>query len=156
MTAVILTRHGHVDWIAPERFRGRAALPLTDTGQRQAEATAAFIRSAWPEAAVVYTSPMGRCVDTGAAIAAALGAACGSTNRRCRALCIRLKLTRRRSGKPDEAPAEWQARHWAELSSRAHCPFPISAGRLCWHGRGDVGEVSGGSVHGHSHLAEFD
>jgi phosphoserine phosphatase len=74
MTTVILTRHGHVDWIAPERFRGRAALPLTDTGQRQAEVTAAFIRSAWPEAAAVYTSPMGRCVDTGAAIAAALGA----------------------------------------------------------------------------------
>jgi probable phosphoglycerate mutase len=74
MTTVILTRHGHVDWIAPERFRGRAALPLTDTGQRQADATAVFIRSAWPEAAAVYTSPMGRCVDTGAAIAAALGA----------------------------------------------------------------------------------
>lgn len=74
MTTVILTRHGHVEWIAPERFRGRAALPLTATGQRQTEATAAFIRSAWSEAAAVYTSPMGRCVDTGAAIAAALGA----------------------------------------------------------------------------------
>lgn len=56
MTTVILTRHGHVDWIAPERFLGRAALSLTDTGQRQAEATAAFIRSAWPEAAAVYTT----------------------------------------------------------------------------------------------------
>jgi broad specificity phosphatase PhoE len=61
-----------VDWLAPERFRGRANLALTDKGQRQAEATAAFIRSAWPEAAAVYTSPMGRCVNTGAAIGAAL------------------------------------------------------------------------------------
>lgn len=73
MTMVILTRHGHVAWHSPERFRGRAALPLTDKGQRQAAATAAFIQSAWPEAVAVFTSPMGRCVDTGATIAAALG-----------------------------------------------------------------------------------
>ena len=39
--------------IAPERFCGRAALPLTGTG-RQAAATAAFIRSAWPEAAALH------------------------------------------------------------------------------------------------------
>jgi broad specificity phosphatase PhoE len=32
MTTVILTRHGHVDWLAPERFRGRAALALTVLG----------------------------------------------------------------------------------------------------------------------------
>jgi broad specificity phosphatase PhoE len=38
MTNVILTRHGHVDWIAPERFRGRAELPLSELGKRQAEA----------------------------------------------------------------------------------------------------------------------
>jgi hypothetical protein len=38
----------------------------------------------------------------------------------------------------------------------ADCPFPIGAGRFCWHGRGDVGEVCGGAVHGHSHLAELD
>jgi broad specificity phosphatase PhoE len=74
MTRLVLTRHGHVDWLAPERFRGGAPLALTDKGQRQAEATAVFIRSAWPEAVAVYTSPMGRGVDTGAAIAAALGA----------------------------------------------------------------------------------
>ena len=63
MTTIILTRPGHVDWLAPERFRGRANLVLTGTGQRQAAATAAFIRSAWPQAAAVYTSSMGRCLD---------------------------------------------------------------------------------------------
>jgi probable phosphoglycerate mutase len=28
MTRIILVRHGHVDWLAPERFRGQAELPL--------------------------------------------------------------------------------------------------------------------------------
>ncbi|MPT60524.1 MAG: histidine phosphatase family protein, partial [Alcaligenaceae bacterium] len=27
-----------MDWIAPERFRGRAELPLSELGKRQAEA----------------------------------------------------------------------------------------------------------------------
>src|SRR5215469_3354658 len=69
MTRIILVRHGHVDWLAPERFRGRAELPLSDFGRRQARAMASYIAATWkPEA--VYTSPLGRCRDTGAAIAA--------------------------------------------------------------------------------------
>jgi phosphoserine phosphatase len=69
MTRIILVRHGHVDWIAPERFRGRAELPLSDLGRRQAEAVARYIAKTWqPDA--IYTSPLGRCRDTGAAIAA--------------------------------------------------------------------------------------
>ena len=38
MTRIILVRHGHVDWLAPERFRGRAELPLSDLGRRQESA----------------------------------------------------------------------------------------------------------------------
>lgn len=73
MTRIILTRHGHVDWIAPERFRGRAELPLSDLGKRQALAVAQRIAELWqPEA--IYTSPLLRCIDTGAAIARATGA----------------------------------------------------------------------------------
>ncbi|HBN8358487.1 TPA: histidine phosphatase family protein [Pseudomonas aeruginosa] len=73
MTRIVLTRHGHVDWIAPERFRGRAELPLSDLGKRQALAVAQRIAELWqPEA--IYTSPLSRCVDTGAAIARATGA----------------------------------------------------------------------------------
>jgi phosphoserine phosphatase len=69
MVRIILVRHGHVDWLAPERFRGRAELPLSDLGRRQAQAAAGYIAAAWkPEA--VYTSPLGRCRETGAAIAA--------------------------------------------------------------------------------------
>lgn len=72
MTKIILTRHGHVDGIMPERFRGRADLPLTALGQRQIAATSRRINAAWRIAAV-YTSPMSRCVITGQAIAASSG-----------------------------------------------------------------------------------
>lgn len=69
MTGIILVRHGHVDWIAPERFRGRAELALSELGRRQAQAVARYIAKTWkPEA--VYTSPLSRCRDTAAAIAA--------------------------------------------------------------------------------------
>jgi probable phosphoglycerate mutase len=69
MTRIILVRHGHVEWLAPERFRGRAELPLSSLGRRQAQAAAGYIAATWkPEA--VYTSPLGRCRETGAAIAA--------------------------------------------------------------------------------------
>jgi phosphoserine phosphatase len=72
VTKIILTRHGHVEGITPERFRGRLDLPLTALGHRQIAATSRRINAAWRIAAI-YTSPMSRCVLTGAAIAASSG-----------------------------------------------------------------------------------
>jgi broad specificity phosphatase PhoE len=72
MTKLILIRHGHVQGISPERFRGRAELPLTDLGRREAELTAARIAASWRPAAI-YTSPMSRAVDTGAAVGKPFG-----------------------------------------------------------------------------------
>ena len=72
MTRLILVRHGHVEGISPERFRGRAKLPLTELGRREAAMTAARIAASWQPAAI-YTSPMGRCIETGAAIGKAVG-----------------------------------------------------------------------------------
>lgn len=69
---LILTRHGHVDGIDPERFRGRTDLPLTELGRGQVKAVAARIAALWTPAAI-YTSPMSRCVATGDAIAQACG-----------------------------------------------------------------------------------
>src|SRR5207245_2279630 len=66
MTKLLLVRHGHVEGISPERFRGRAELKLTASGRREAELTAARIAATWRPAAS-YTSPMGRCADTGMA-----------------------------------------------------------------------------------------
>jgi phosphoserine phosphatase len=72
MTKILLTRHGHVEGIEPERFRGREPLELTARGRREARAVAERIGRGWRPRRI-YTSPMGRCVAT----AAAIGEACG-------------------------------------------------------------------------------
>jgi broad specificity phosphatase PhoE len=72
MTKIILVRHGHVEGISPERFRGRADLALTPEGRRQAEATARCIRASWTPAAL-YASPLSRCLTTAEAIGRPFG-----------------------------------------------------------------------------------
>ena len=72
MTKILLVRHGHVEGIKPERFRGRTESPLTRRGALEAQAVARRIASAW-RPVKVYTSPMQRCVETGRAIANACG-----------------------------------------------------------------------------------
>lgn len=72
MTKILLVRHGHVEGIKPERFRGRADLPLTNRGASEAQAVARRIATAW-QPIKVYTSPMKRCIETGHAIAEACG-----------------------------------------------------------------------------------
>lgn len=74
MTRLLLTRHGHVEGIRPERFRGRAELQLTAQGVAEADALAARIARQW-KPVKVYTSALQRCVVTGGAIAKAAGVA---------------------------------------------------------------------------------
>jgi probable phosphoglycerate mutase len=70
LTRIILARHGHVEGIDPPRFRGWEDLPLTGRGKAEALAAARRISQTW-RPACVYTSPLSRCVQTGAAIAGA-------------------------------------------------------------------------------------
>jgi broad specificity phosphatase PhoE len=72
MTRLLVVRHGHVEGMSPERFRGRRDVDLSDLGARQAQATAQGIAARWHPIAI-YTSPLRRCLQT----AAAIGAACG-------------------------------------------------------------------------------
>jgi phosphoserine phosphatase len=72
MTKILLVRHGHVEGIKPERFRGRQPLALTARGLAEAEAVAHRIATAWRPRRI-YTSPMGRCVKTAEAITQACG-----------------------------------------------------------------------------------
>ncbi len=67
---LVLVRHGHVEGIQPERFRGRTDVALTPEGQRQAAATAGCIAARWQPAAI-YTSPLQRCIRTASEIAGA-------------------------------------------------------------------------------------
>jgi phosphoserine phosphatase len=72
MTKIILVRHGHVEGISPERFRGRADLELTHEGRRQAEATARRVQASWTPVAL-YASPLSRCLTTAEAIGRPFG-----------------------------------------------------------------------------------
>jgi broad specificity phosphatase PhoE len=72
MTKIILVRHGHVEGISPERFRGRADLKLTPGGRRQAEATGRRIEASWTPAAL-YSSPLSRALTTAEAIGRPFG-----------------------------------------------------------------------------------
>jgi broad specificity phosphatase PhoE len=74
MTKIILTRHGHVEGIKPERFRGREPLQLTARGVAQAAALAQYIAARW-QPSHIYNSPMSRCIATASAIARATGVA---------------------------------------------------------------------------------
>jgi probable phosphoglycerate mutase len=72
MTQIILVRHGHVEGISPERFRGRTDLALTPEGLLQAAATARRIQARWTPAAL-YASPLSRCRMTAEAIGKPFG-----------------------------------------------------------------------------------
>ena len=67
-TCLILVRHGQTEWNRIERFRGRADVPLNETGLAQAEATGQRVAAQWTPTAV-YASPLSRAVRTAEAIA---------------------------------------------------------------------------------------
>lgn len=72
-TRLLIVRHGHVEGIDPERFRGRTDVDLTAAGVCEAEAAAKCIARLW-EPVAIYTSPLRRCIVTGAAISRATAA----------------------------------------------------------------------------------
>jgi probable phosphoglycerate mutase len=68
MTRIVLVRHGQTEWNRVERFRGRADVPLNETGLTQAEATGKRVAVEWQPSAI-YASPLSRAVKTAEAIA---------------------------------------------------------------------------------------
>jgi broad specificity phosphatase PhoE len=55
MTRLIVVRHGQTEWNRVERFRGRADVPLNETGLRQTQAAARRIAGDWLVQAVYYS-----------------------------------------------------------------------------------------------------
>lgn len=69
MTRFFLIRHGQTAWNRDVRFRGRADLPLDETGLKQAAAAADALKARVLELAAIYASPLQRTMQTAGAIA---------------------------------------------------------------------------------------
>lgn len=69
---LLLVRHGESVWNVEQRVQGHECRGLTDAGHLQAQRTAEVIGAHFTGATLV-TSDLGRCQDTAAPIAAALG-----------------------------------------------------------------------------------
>jgi probable phosphoglycerate mutase len=69
---VLLARHGEVEGISPERFRGRTDVELTERGLQQATALARAVVAAGTPSAI-YASPLRRCIATAAKISELCG-----------------------------------------------------------------------------------
>ncbi len=67
MTAILLIRHGQTVWNKDALFRGRADIPLDETGLRQAQALATALQH--EDIARVISSPLSRALQTATAIA---------------------------------------------------------------------------------------
>jgi broad specificity phosphatase PhoE len=64
---LLLVRHGQTDWNLEGRYQGGVDVPLNAAGREQAEALATELSTRRID--VVYSSPLGRALDTAKAIA---------------------------------------------------------------------------------------
>ena len=67
MLEIILVRHGETEWNVEEVFRGRIDIELNETGLKQAELLAKYLRDMKIDA--LYSSPLKRALKTAEAIA---------------------------------------------------------------------------------------
>jgi probable phosphoglycerate mutase len=70
-------RHGATELTEQRRYAGRGDVPLSLAGRKQVAAVARRVAGLVPSLAAVVTSPLGRCTETAAAVAAAAGSAAG-------------------------------------------------------------------------------
>lgn len=73
MTRVLLIRHGQTEWNRDQIYRGRADVPLSETGLQQARALAG--RLAGERISAVFTSPLKRAYATAEHLEAVSGCA---------------------------------------------------------------------------------
>jgi len=67
LTKIIIVRHGETEWNRDEIFRGRIDIGLNETGIRQAELLARYLRTR--EIKAIYSSPLQRARHTAEIIA---------------------------------------------------------------------------------------
>ena len=138
MARIILVRHGQTEWNRVERFRGRADVPLNETGLAQAQATGQRVAEEWQPVAV-YSSPLSRAVKTAGAIAQHFGLS----------VQIHDGLTDIDYGQwqgltPDEAKERWPEIHhaWYNLPHTACIPGGETLDDLQARGMAAVNELA--------------
>ncbi len=67
MNTVYLVRHGQTAWNREEVFRGRADIPLNESGRKEALLTGKYLRGVGVDS--LYSSPLSRAIETAEAIA---------------------------------------------------------------------------------------
>ncbi len=72
---LVLVRHGETEWTERGLLHGRLDAPLSATGRRHAALTAARLRAETQTDPldVIYTSPLGRAMETATHFAGAVG-----------------------------------------------------------------------------------
>lgn len=138
-TTIILIRHGQTEWNRVERFRGRADVPLNETGLAQAEATGRRVGAAWQPAAL-YASPLSRAVQT----AAAIGRSTGLEVQVFPGLAD-IDYGQWQGLTPDEARERWPEAvdDWYQHPERADIPGGENLERLRQRAMTAVGELAG-------------
>ena len=128
-TRLILVRHGSTEHSPLRRYSGRNSLPLSDLGERQAQALARRAATFGPVAAVV-ASPLARAWQTAAAIGAALGRPVDEVDG-----LVETDFGHWEGLTADEVSARWPAEHLTWLQSADGAPaggesFTTVAGRV--------------------------
>ncbi len=73
MSTLILIRHGQSVWNAENRFTGWVDVPLSETGEAEADAGGERLAAEGIRVDVAYTSELRRAIETGERVLAALG-----------------------------------------------------------------------------------
>lgn len=118
MTRFVLVRHGQTEWNREERFRGRADVPLNETGLAQAEATGRRVAAEWTPVAV-YASPLSRAFATAQAIAKHFGLPV-----QVHSGLVDIDYGRWHGLTPDDVKIRWPEIHdaWYHRPQTAHIP----------------------------------
>jgi len=137
MTRFILVRHGQTEWNRVERFRGRADIPLNETGLAQARAAGQRVAQEWKPVAV-YSSPLSRAVKTAEAIAGLFG-----TDGQRHPGLVDIDFGQWQGLTPDEARTRWpqEVDAWYSSPQAARIPGGESLDDLRQRGMSAVKEL---------------
>lgn len=115
MTDIYLVRHGETEWNTLGRYQGHLNSPLTELGQRQAQAAGRYLRRHRLE--VFYSSDLGRAEETATLLRRAAGADASP-------LHLDPRLRERHMGVIQGHTRDDAAEHLTEAMAAYHHPNP--------------------------------